>query len=383
MDSHIFHNYFSKILYNKKDGDFQFLSRYYEQKITEPIQLEDIGKPDRIAMIKFYMKYCNEYQELGMNPKIKNITKFMFDFNSKEDDAKMIIKNKYNLYLEETDINVFKRIDGGENNNSIFEDEVIFYWKVFIKGIYENTKLTITDFIDLKFKRFDYVIYEKDLTLKVTARCICRVKLKYIHHIISTVNLKKFNNQPVMLRVGNCCINRFITKTIQCVICHIPLTDDNVFKLKHIKTNNICVTDTSFIHCKDCHFESLKKQCANCDILVNDENKLKYIQLKKSHKSLKPVCVKCYIINKWDEIAFKIFEQNIIILKNNQHNIKNAFIVKFKQERQIRRYCGCKCSSEDIELFHYANTCFYERVITPNLKSVIIIKDVKERLHNQ
>ena len=362
MDSHIFLNYFTKLLYNNLEEDFQFLSRYYEKKITEPIQPEDIGNHERIAMIKFYMKYCNKYQELEMNPKIKNITKFMFDFNSKEDEAKMIIKNKYNLYLEETDINIFERIDGGENNNSTCEDDVIFYWKVFIKGIYENTKLTITDFIDLKFKRFDNVIYEKDLTLKVTARCICRVPLKYIHHIISTVNLKKFNNQPVILRVGNCCIHRFITKTIECVNCHKSLRDDNVFKLKHIKTNNKCVTEFSFNHCKECYFKSLKKQCANCDILVND-NKLKYIQLKKSHKLLKPVCPKCHIINKWDEFAFKLFEQNIMILKNNQYNIKNAFIVKFKQERQIRRYCGCNCSSENIELFHYANTCFYERVI--------------------
>ena len=47
----------------------------------------------------------------------------------------------------------------------------------------------------------------------------------------------------------------------------------------------------------------------------------------------------------------------------NHYNIQLDFTVGFLKEEDLHLINKCNCSSEDIELFHYANTCFYERVI--------------------
>ena len=183
--------------------------------------------------------------------------------------------------------------------------------------------------------------------------------------------------KDIVVVMGNCCIKRFIPGGMN-------------------KTCEICAKP---------HKNRKDDICKKCRKEIKDKNKLEKQIIKQrrfhgvhiKYDDYKPLPVYKYELSNRDRRWYNELQDledsdNEYVydeyLKEYQTINKVTDIVKpltmlEEFDLDIRNKYKCKCSYEDTELFHYTNTCFYERVIMPNLKSVIIIKDVKERLHNQ
>jgi len=234
----------------KYSANLQLIYGLNDKDRFEKIILNIKGKEK--FYIKTYFYHCNLYQKYQMNG-IKDI------------DA--IIKNMTSDKL--SNLELFKK--RFEINNDAN------YWKTFLKGVYENSVFHINSFMNLEFHKICYYhLYQ------CGGNCICGYPITNIHHIASFNNY--LNNGVVILRVGSCCIKRFLgSNTKTCIKCLVDCKENykNVDKVGRL------------FMCKKCY--DISDKCKLCNKITKyDHNiidcKNKYNTQLRSNSKKEKVC---------------------------------------------------------------------------------------------
>ena len=164
-----------------------------------------------------------------------------------------------------------------------------------------------------------------------TSACICG------HYIQENCYVTRALKDIVVV-MGNCCIKRFIpggmSKT--CEICGKP------------------------------HKNRKNDKCKECRKDIKDKNKLEKQIIKQrnlhgvyiQYDDYKPLPVSKYELSNRDRRWFNELQD---LEDSDNEYIYDEYLKEYKTIN--KEPLKCKCSYEDTELFHYENTCFYERVI--------------------
>jgi len=285
----------------------------------------------------------------------------------------------YDFTLDEInlndEINAVVQVTGFSETNKFKESS---YFKRLVANLKEIYGLTWDDFKLYFYAGGDTGKHKEYFLTKMggigkpgeAQRCVCGQIIVENCYVTRTA-------KDIIVIMGNCCIKRYIPTGMS-------------------KTCEICAKP---------HKNRKDDICKKCRKEIKDKNKLEKQIIKQrrfhgvhiKYDDYKPLPVYKYELSNRDRRWYNELQDikdsdNEYVydeyLKEYQTINKVTDIVKpltmlEEFDLDIRNKYKCKCSYEDTELFHYTNTCFYERVITPNLKSLIIIKDVKERLHNQ
>lgn len=218
--------------------------------------------------IKIYFEYCLVYQKFEMKPK-KTFTEIENKMSKIEKEYLDKFKKKYfskistDEYEEVKGIGLIKDLDSHiQMKKDIQEKNLEPYYKKFISGMYSNSNLKISTFMELDFVKLP--LYYKMPTTHVDGKCLCGHKIENVHHVISK---KKYQTKRmkspdhIILKIGNCCIKRFVDGGIskKCFKCLKDLKDENSGRNKNYK-----IVTSNLILCNECFLE--EEICIFCGI---------------------------------------------------------------------------------------------------------------------
>ena len=263
----VFKNKISEIL-----SPFHNVHTYEElNKLLEPT-MNLINKKNH-NFIRYYFVYCLIYQKFGMNPK-KSFIEIENKMSKIEKEYLDQFKKKYfskisiDEYEEVKDIGLVKDSDShNQMKQDIQNKNLEPFYKNFISGMYSNSNLKISTFMELDFTYLNlkYIVEDK------SAKCLCGHTIKNVHHVVSKNRYKtKRMKSPdhIILKIGNCCIERFVdggaSYTRTCYKCFKNLKDEDSGRNKNYKH----VDD--LILCNDCY--SKEEKCFVCGIITSSDS---------------------------------------------------------------------------------------------------------------
>lgn len=161
--------------------------------------------------------------------------------------------------------------------------------------------------------------------------------------------------KDIVVVMGNCCIKRYVPTGMSktCEICNKP------------------------------HKNRKDDICKKCRKEIKDKNKLEKQIIKQrrfhgvhiKYDDYKPLPVSKHELSNKDRRWYNELQD---LEDSDNEYVYDEYLREYQtinkvtdivtpptmlKEEDLHLINKCNCSSEDIELFHYANTCFYERVI--------------------
>ena len=210
--------YLYNVNYIKYATNLKLICNINEKEEFERITVNVHG--DEKTYMKTYFYHCNLFQHYKMNGDI-DIIDTIFNMKTIDLHAKNLFREQFQA-----------------NNDKI-------YWLKFLQGIYENTIFSISEFMMLDF----FSVSHNQLYICYT-NCICGNAINHVYHIMST---NKHNDVIVILKIGKCCMQRFIGNAKTCIKCIHPCKYDNkkVDKLSKIYMCSDCFNTSE--KCKLCN----------------------------------------------------------------------------------------------------------------------------------
>tara|TARA_R110000823_G_C15855849_1_gene492681 strand:+ start:204 stop:1181 length:978 start_codon:yes stop_codon:yes gene_type:complete len=254
------------------DNNLEYLRYFYDIHDDETfyeklklIKTQHLISKNQTIMAQLFYYRCNyiQYQNITKRLHFNDLYK---TFSKADCEALEELRITYKLHIEQGDDRVKNRAKKIEENE---------YYKQFTTGLYANSKLTIQDFVNSKFKLLNYhedyhydgyleigsegqeIFTQKD---KYQYRCICGEKLTKVYHLVSTVTLKKFGNKLIMLKIGSICRSKFFEVTSLCKFCPNKVKDN--YKIVEVNKKNYRCCMTCYNE-KKCIKQSCKKITSN------------------------------------------------------------------------------------------------------------------------
>ena len=246
-----------------------------------------------------------------------------------------------NFTLDEINLNeeidVIVQTTGFSKSNKFFDSA---YFKRLVENLKNIYDLTWDEFKLFFYaggdtgKRLEYfhmkmgdIIIEPDKAQK----CVCSQRIVEICYVTR-------KSKDIVVTMGNCCIKRYVPTGMSktCEICGKP------------------------------HKNRKNDKCKECRKDIKDKNKLEKQIIKQrylhgvyiQYDDYKPLPVSKYELSNRDRRWFNELQD---LEDSDNEYIYDEYLKEYKTIN--KEPLKCKCSYEDTELFHYENTCFYERVI--------------------